>query len=421
MSVGALVDVPPGTALDARAELDTAVVRVADLDPRVWGAGERVAHLRCVRAAIDRLEAAFLSTVAACDAAGDAATLDGARSTRTWLSDRLRLAPGDAGERVRLARAAHRGHAPLASAIRALAAADVSYDAVRAIGKAMGDLGPDPARRGVELLIDLARTADVGRVRVAARHLRHVVDPERGKADFDAQFAARRANFAPLLDGMYALDVLADPEGAAVLDAGLNALMAFAGPDDRRTTSQRRYDALIELVREQLEHGRLPVTGGIRPQVVVTCSPQALVALPGSLPATLPDGTPVPGPTLERLACDPVVERIVFGPEGEVLDYGRSRRLFSGAQRKALRARDGGCRFPGCGLPWSQAHHVVPWRDGGASDLTNALSLCQVHHHRVHEDGWRIEIDDDRLGTHGAITFVSPTGQRRTSSTARSP
>jgi hypothetical protein len=285
----------------------------------------------------------------------------------------------------------------------------------------MGDLEPGPARRGVELLTELARSADVGRVRVAARHLRHVVDPERGKADFDAQFVARRANFAPLLDGMYALDVLADPEGAAVLDAGLSALMAMAGPADRRTTAQRRYDALIELVRGQLEHGSLPVAGGVRPRVIVTCSAPALSGEPGALPATLPDGTPLPTQALDRIVCDPVVERVVFGPQGEVLDYGRSRRLFTAAQRKALRARDAGCRFPGCGLPWAQAHHVVPWQDGGSTDLANALLLCQVHHHRVHDDGWLIVVDDPERGSNAGVTFVSPTGERRMSASPRSP
>jgi hypothetical protein len=402
-------------------ELDVAVTGVLDLDTRSWPAAERAAHLTRLRTAIDQLEAAFIATVASCDAAGDAEVLDAAHSTRAWLTDRLRLAPGDAGERVRLARAAHRGHAPLAAATQAMAAGQVSYDAVRAIGRAMGDLEPGPARRGVELLTELARAADVGRVRVAARHLRHVVDPERGKADFDAQFAARRANFAPLLDGMYTLDVLADPEGAAVLDAGLSALMAMAGSDDRRTTAQRRYDALIELVRGQLEHGSVPVVGGVRPRVVVTCSAPALSRQPGALPATLPDGTPLPVETLDRIACDPVVERVVFGPQGEVLDYGRSRRLFTAAQRKALRARDAGCRFPGCGLPWAQAHHVVAWQDGGPTDLANALLLCQVHHHRVHDDGWRIVAADPDRGSNAGVTFISPTGEHRTSSGPRSP
>jgi len=198
---------------EARAQLDAAVTAVADVDPGTLIARERADHLAGLRAAIDRLEAAFLATVAAADARGDAERLDGARSTRSWLCDRLRLAPGDAGERVRLARAAHRGHAPLAGAMAALATGCVGYDAVRAIGRAMADLDPSSARRGAELLTELAKTADVGQVRTAARHLRYVVDPERGKSDFDAQFAARRANLSPLLDGMYAFDVLADPEG----------------------------------------------------------------------------------------------------------------------------------------------------------------------------------------------------------------
>src|SRR5712691_8435043 len=52
-----------------------------------------------------------------------------------------------------------------------------------------------------------------------------------------------------------------------------------------------------------------------------------------------------------------------------------------GALRRALGARDGGCRFPGCDRPpgWTDAHHMEHWADGGATALSNTVLLCRPH------------------------------------------
>ncbi|MCU0266713.1 MAG: HNH endonuclease, partial [Actinomycetia bacterium] len=106
---------------------------------------------------------------------------------------------------------------------------------------------------------------------------------------------------------------------------------------------------------------------------------------------------------------------VVVDPAGQVLDLGRTQRLFSAAQRLALWVRDRGCRFPGCGAPWAQAHHVEPWQTGGRTDLANGLLLCGRDHRGVHEGPWRITVDDPLLGTHGPVTFWGPDGRGRTS------
>jgi hypothetical protein len=59
--------------------------------------------------------------------------------------------------------------------------------------------------------------------------------------------------------------------------------------------------------------------------------------------------------------------------------------------RRALRERDGGCRFPGCTeRRWVDAHHVWHWAHGGPTKLTNLMLLCRFHHRLVHEGGFRI-------------------------------
>ena len=402
---------PPGAA--PLAGVRTQIRALTEHDVTTMSARDRAARLRDLRVCIDALEAEFTRTLAASDTHGDGEMLDGARSTASWLRASLRLAPGDAAERVRIARAGFTGGAPLSTAAAAVAAGDVTFDQLRAIARGTSELESRPAGRATQLLSDLARDVDAGAVRVAARHLRHLVDPDGAALSFAAKFEARRASFAPLLDGMYRLELMADPEGAAVLDAGLTALMAPDGADDLRTTPQRRYDAVITIFRHALGAGSLPTVGGTTPQVMVACTPETVAGARHAPPGVLPDGTPLPQATLDRIACDAAIARVVFGPAGEVLDYGRTRRLFSPAQRRALWARDRGCRFPGCGAPWTQAHHVVPWQHGGATDLSSAVLVCEVHHHRLHEDRWRIEIIDGARGTNGPVAWVDRDGTRR--------
>ena len=75
-----------------------------------------------------------------------------------------------------------------------------------------------------------------------------------------------------------------------------------------------------------------------------------------------------------------------------VIDVGRSKRVVSPSQRRALNVRDKGCRFPGCDRPatWTSGHHLVHWIKGGGTDLPNLVLLCYRHHWMVHEGGWQL-------------------------------
>jgi hypothetical protein len=420
--------------------LEASVGQVLQVDPTRLRATDRLARMATIRASIDALEIAFTAVVAASDAAGDAQVLAGARTTASWLKHELRLGAPDASERVRLARGTHRGERPLAAAAEAVAAGDVTFDQYRAIGRATRDLSGEPAARAARLLTELAPSVDTGQLRAAARHLRYVVDPDRGGADFERQFQQRHVTFAPLLDGMWRMEVLADAEGAAVLDAALARAMCPETADDRRTTPQRRYDALIDLARVALDRQPADTLGTTGPHLLVRCTPEALsqawaddhrrsanpLDLAGQRqgrdsvgdappPAGLSDGTPLPPRTLSRISCGAAVSRVVFDPAGRLLDLGRTQRLFSRSQRLALWARDSGCRWPGCAAPWGHAHHVHPWSHGGRTDLGDGLVLCGHHHRAVHEDGWTLTVQDPLVGTAGPVTFVGPLGQTRTS------
>jgi len=57
--------------------------------------------------------------------------------------------------------------------------------------------------------------------------------------------------------------------------------------------------------------------------------------------------------------------------------------------RRALKARDGGCRFPGCTSDrFCDGHHIGHWQNGGETRLDNLVLLCRHPHRLVHEGGF---------------------------------
>ncbi|WP_268535008.1 DUF222 domain-containing protein [Cellulomonas sp. CW35] len=119
-------------------------------------------------------------------------------------------------------------------------------------------------------------------------------------------------------------------------------------------------------------------------------------AVPRVRPAVSDDGVVLTRTELAAALCDCAMARVVMSASGLPLDVGRSRRMFTPAQRLAVVARDRLCAWNGCSTParYSQVHHIRWWhRDGGPSDLENSVLLCGFHHHEVH----RLDLDVRRL------------------------
>lgn len=363
----------------------------------------------------------------------------GFRSCAQWLSWRTGIAPGPARERVRVARAL--GTLPRISA--AMRRGQLSWSKVRAITRVA------TAANEVDLL-EFALTGTAAHVERVVRSWRRV---DRLEAARDERARHRQRYLELFTDhtGAVRIEGLLDPEVAAVLQRALEAAAdalfqrepardpmdanpSGPGPSgaattreettgaeptgadqpppgDRPTATQRRADALGFLAERALAAGFAPSTAaGTRAdrfQVMVHVDAAELAedAADGgaSLEAHLGADLDVPAGTFRRLACDASTVTLLHGAAGDTLSVGRRTRTVPPAIRRALRHRDRGCRFPGCGNRFADAHHIRHWADGGETRLDNLVLLCRHHHRAVHEGGVRVERLDD-----GSFRFTAP-------------
>src|SRR5205085_949246 len=125
---------------------------------------------------------------------------------------------------------------------------------------------------------------------------------------------------------------------------------ATEGPGvERRPGPERMGRALCELI-ERITAKDLPQVGGTDATIVITMSYESLVGKVDKA-GILDTGERISPGAARRLACVARIIPAVLGGNCEVLDVGRSRRLFTRAQRTALGIRDGGCTADGCDWP----------------------------------------------------------------------
>ncbi|MEU7944504.1 DUF222 domain-containing protein [Micromonospora taraxaci] len=389
--------------IDELARADRAVASCADAAAWVLSEHDLIAALDATHRLQQRLAAVQLAVVRELDGRGTAIA-QGASSTTVWLRHRLRLDVAAARRLVGLA--ASVDVAP--PAVReALAGGAVSVEQARVIADTAATVtasaGAEVADKAVGVLVEWAAQFDPSLLRrMGTRILDHVA-PDLADAAAAAALAAeaaratrdRHLTISEQTDGRLRLSGTLDAEAAALVRAAIDPLSAPAGPDDVRCAGQRRHDALADVCRLALRTGDLPDSGGDPAQVVVTTSYDGLTRQLSA--GALDIGLRLTPDTVRRLACDATVLPAVLGGAGQVLDVGRQRRLITGALRRALVLRDGGCAFPGCDRPprWCAAHHIRHWADGGPTSLDNAVLLCGHHHRHVHRGEWTVRLGDD--------------------------
>ena len=359
---------------------------------------------------IHAAEHRFLTLVAEYDRLGGW-ELGGHRSCAHWLAFRSGFDLGACRERVRAARALV--DLPLTRA--SMSRGELSFSAVRALSRVATPENESD-------LLDLARGCTAAQLERVVRGFK--LGSRQDEADRERErFESRSFSVFPDEEGMYVVKGRLTPEQGALLmravEAAGDALYREKGPKavsaetSFEDAAHRRADALGLVAERALAAGfgeSAPVSGtkAERYQVLLHVDAETLTSEGGGLgQSELEDGTRVSAETSRRLSCDAAVIEIGHSPDGSILDVGRRTRTIPPAVRRALEARDRGCRFPGCGLRFTDAHHVKHWADGGETKLGNLLLLCGHHHRLVHEQGWRVEW----WGRDKQPAFIDPRGQ----------
>jgi Domain of unknown function (DUF222) len=399
----------------------------------VWSLSDEqlCAHLDGVHAAEQALAAARLHLVAEIAGRGVPAR-QGVASTVSWLQGRLHIAKGTASQWVEVA-----GHATRRPALdAALVGGGVNVDQAKVIGAAVAALpgnqvGAAIVEKAEAMLVEFAADYQPAALATMGQRILWHVAPEVAEKVYEAALrreddranTTRALTLTPTGDGRTKVSGWLDAESAAVVTAALDPLCSprTRDPEDKRTATQRRADALREICALALRTDTLPDHGGERPQLVVTVP---FDVLQGQLGAGMLDtGQMLTAEQVRRLACDARILPAVLGGDGQVLDVGKSRRLFTGAVRRALVLRDGGCSFPACTRPprWTEGHHIVSAFDGGPTCVDNGCLLCGHHHRVVHHEGWQIRLGADRRPDFIPPPHVDPTRRPRRNTFHRRP
>src|SRR5438445_556948 len=320
--------------------------------------GDEIAELS---AHLDAATAHLLDLIRDFDARGGWG--NGFRSCAAWLTWRVGLDPGASRERVRVARAL----GTLPRLAQALARGELSYAKVRALSRVAT---PETEER----LLGVGRAG-------TAEHV------ERGAVLIQALAAARERRYRQT--GNVSAETF--PADASM---------------EPPTMAQQQADALGLIAETALHHGMDPGSPGERYQVVVHVDAAVLEDPDASGQSALEPGAHVSAETSRRLGCD--ASRVVMrhDPDGRVVEVGALTRTIPAALRRVLHYRDRGCRFPGCGLPLGQGHHIQHWANSGLTTLSNLALLCRRHHRAVHEESYQVERLPD-----GELRFRRPDGR----------
>jgi hypothetical protein len=355
--------------------------------------------------------------------AEDVADQDASRNAGCWLAGQTSTEANIHGTDLKLATALDQRWTTTGTALAdgavTLAHARVI---VAALNRLPEDLDAEQITKAEEHLIGEAPHFTPSQLAKLGEHLLEVIAPEQ----YDDLLGQQLAREEKRARERTALRVKPMGEGlcrvtATLSEAAANRLLtildAYTSPRHRQgdvdspaegayiPIAKQRGQAFCTLL-EHLDPTALPAHGGAATSLVITLSLEQLREQIGAGEVIGHDTRSLSAGEVRRLACTAKLIPAVLGTDSETLDLGRSNRLFSRAQVKALRLRDRGCRADGCTVPvtWTEAHHLDPWSRGGTTDLANGLLLCNWHHHRIHDDRYLHE----RL-PNGDVRFVRRT------------
>ena len=160
------------------------------------------------------------------------------------------------------------------------------------------------------------------------------------------------------------------------------------------------------MAESYLANGPASSSSADRYQVVLHVSAETLTNCEGDI-SHIEDGPRVSAETSRRICCDAGISVLSEDEDGTTLNIGRKSRIIPPAMRRALKARDENCRFPGCTHKYYiDGHHIKHWSEGGETSFENLVQLCRHHHRLVHEGGFSCGKNSE-----GKIEFRNPEGK----------
>ncbi|WP_421740268.1 DUF222 domain-containing protein [Cellulomonas sp.] len=412
-------------AMAARVRDATASLAAVARDARGWTGSDRASVLALLRVSEAALAEARAHLLVAGRDAGDSVR-PGDRSFETAHARVTRSGLGEAARVVRQADVLV-SMGTVAAGVRDGA---VPLGHLDELARVAAGASPEMAAalrttEAQKVVVEMARSAS--RPDFARTLARWVAaqDPAGLQATHDAQHRERFFIVSAQSDGVFLKGRL-DRVAGETLRVALDAMGQYG--DDTRSPGQASADALTMLA-ELACAGSAPVPATGEDDPAVSARPGAMsrphlsllvpaetvaellahqrsgvdaacapIALPwGTVPpATMEDGTPVPMSELATALCGADITRVVMSAESLPLDVGRSKRLFTTAQRRAAVVRDGQCTWNGCAQYASrcEVHHLRWWdRDRGDTTISNAALLCKHHHSEVH----RLDLSIQRL------------------------
>jgi hypothetical protein len=385
--------------------LDQAIDALAEVDPATLRDDTLRAELVGLRRAIDRLEAVFARMAHEGDRK-EIGAVDGASTTAAWLRTRAEMREGDAKGAI----AAGAACEVLAEFGAAWRAGKVSSASARFVAGARVE-GQDDLFRDYERFF--LKHATFGDVRAVRKTCAQYQNEARAAAGLMCEPDTLTITNTARNRSIYHADLCGT--GAETLSTALHAYVDPPTEDDDRTEPQRYAAALVRIAEVALEHA--PEGRRTRANVNYTLHTK----LDGTIDRMVGAFTgSIPREQLERLLCDCTVSRVVLGPDSRPLDVGRAQRTPPPSMRRAVVARDDGCRYPGCNRPsgWTDAHHVEHWTKDGFTATDNLVLLCDHHHSVVHKPGWDATFDGFTFhvfrpdGTEVTATPPRPEGSR---------
>jgi len=342
--------------------------------------------------------------------------LDGICSCAHWLNWRCGIGMNAGREKVRVANAL--GKLPKIS--EAFRLGEISYSKVRAITRVA-------TQENEDYLLMIAHNG-------TAHHVETLVSGYRRACRLnddeivEKQHKNRSLSYRWDDDGSLVINGRFQGEVGAMLLKALESAIDNATPRGDVTAeladeawepiSARRADAMAKMAESYLETGPASSSSADRYQVMIHVTAETLETDQPDVTAVtstsrkeaishIENGPHVTAVTSRRISCDSSVTRIIEDETGEPLSIGRKSRVIPPPMRRALKARDKNCRFPGCiHQHFVDGHHIKHWADGGDTSLDNLVQLCRFHHRLVHEGGFICEKDQD-----GKVVFRNEIGQ----------